>query len=115
MIDINTYIKNDNIVNIIKPYQIISSVDEVEIIICNIIDGKRTTNLIFDNNELKKYFYYRLDEYNVDYSYINCNSNLERFFNDIQQDNLLIFNNINNCKDENIIKIIKNTPGLIVC
>ena len=115
MIDVNKYIKNEYTLNLLTPYKIVKNQIDVEVIVSNILDFKKVPNLIFSDNELKNYFYYKLDEYNIDYNYVNCNSSLERFFNDIHQEGLIIFNNINNCKDENILKIIKNTPGIIIC
>jgi hypothetical protein len=115
MININNYIKNENTLNIINPYKIIDDFNEVDIMVCNILDDKKIPNLIFSNLELKNYFYSKLEDYNIKYNYINCNSSIERFFNDIQNDGLILFNNINNCKDPDIIKIIKNTDGIIIC
>lgn len=115
MINIEKYFKNKIILELINPYKIITSQNEVDCIICNLLDSKKIPNIIFEDYELKTYFYAKISDYNIEYKYINCNSSIERFFEDIQTDKLILFNNINNCKDSDILKIIKNTPGIIIC
>lgn len=115
-VDINTYIQNEEMRNIFsKSFKIMKDELDVDVFIVNDIYLNSSYNLLFEYPSLKNYFYSKLDEYGFNYKYVNCNSSLERFFNDIDPDKLNIFNNINACNDKDIIKIIKNTPGILIC
>lgn len=116
MINIDKYIKNTTIKEVFKEnYKLIETFEDIDCFIYNIQMNKKLYNLLFSNHSLKNYMYSKLDEYCIEYNYINCNSSIERFFNDIQNDGIKIFDNINNCQNEDIIKIIKNTAGVIIC
>lgn len=115
-VNINTYIQNEEMRDIFsKSFKIIKDEVDVDVFIVNDIYLNNSYNLLFECPSLKNYFYSKLDEYGFNYKYVNCNSSLERFFNDIDPDKLNIFNNINACNDKDIIKIIKNTPGILIC
>ena len=98
-----------------KSFKIMKDEIDVDLFIINNIHLNNSHNILFEDHSLKNYFYSKLDEYGFNYKYVNCNSSIERFFNDIDPNKLNIFNNINICNDKDIIKIIKNTPGILIC
>lgn len=71
-------------------------------------------NISFDNNNLKYYFLSKLEDLNNIFNIINCNSGIERFYIDYQLDGIKVFDNLNLCKDSDILKIVKNTKGIII-
>lgn len=78
------------------------------------IDSNKNVNLKFLSNNLKHYFFSRLQESNDIYNIINCNSGIERFYIDYQLEGIKIFDNLNLCKDFDILKIVKNTKGISI-
>lgn len=71
-------------------------------------------NISFDSNNLKYYFLSKLEDLNNTFNIINCNSGIERFYIDYQLDGIKVFDNLNLCKDSDILKIVKNTKGIII-
>lgn len=71
-------------------------------------------NISFNSNNLKYYFLSKLEDLNNTFNIINCNSGIERFYIDYQLDGIKVFDNLNLCKDSDILKIVKNTKGIII-
>ena len=78
------------------------------------IETIKNLNLQFSSNNLKHYFFSKLYELNEVYNIINCNSGIERFYNDYQLEGVKVFDNLNLCKDQDILKIVKNTKGILI-
>ena len=78
------------------------------------LDNIKNLNLKFSNNNIKHYFFSKLQELNDVYNIINCNSGIERFYNDYQLEGIKVFDNLNLCKDVDILKISKNTKGILI-
>lgn len=78
------------------------------------LDNIKNLNLKFSNNNTKHYFFSKLQELNDVYNIINCNSGIERFYNDYQLEGIKVFDNLNLCKDVDILKISKNTKGILI-
>lgn len=91
--------------------KIINDYDEVDFILFD-IEYNTYLNLQFKNNNIKNYFLSQLNKLNINTNLINCNSSIERFYNDYQKDGLKIFFNMDLCKDFDILKIVKNTQGI---
>lgn len=78
------------------------------------IDTIKNLNIRFSTNNLKYYFFLKLNELNDIYNIINCNSGIERFYIDYQLEGIKVFDNLNLCKDPDILKIAKNTKGILI-
>ena len=78
------------------------------------LDNSKNINLKFSTNNIKHYFFSKLQELNDVYNIINCNSGIERFYNDYQLEGIKVFDNLNLCKDIDILKISKNTKGILI-
>ena len=49
-------------------------------------------------------------------SFINCNSNKDKFFENIKNSSYgIVFNNVEKCYDEDILNYIKNNKGIYIC
>ena len=93
--------------------KIVSTLDEAELVAKSIAMG-RYCNLIFEASYIKNHFFETLQIYNRDVSIINCDSKLERFENDIlEAEDLIVFDNINHCKDFDLVKQVKNK--VLIC
>jgi predicted AAA+ superfamily ATPase len=55
-----------------------------------------------------------LEDLDNEFNIINCNSGIERFYNDYQLEGVKVFDNLNLCKDQDILKIVKNTKGILI-
>lgn len=91
--------------------KVINDYNEVDFLLFD-IEYNNYLNLQFKNNNLKNYFLSKLNELNINTNLINCNSSIERFYDDYQQEGLKVFFNIDLCKDFDILKIVKNTPSI---
>lgn len=96
-----------------KNNKIIKYYQEVDDIIFN-IESINNKNIYFSNNNLKHYFLSKLLETNDIFNIINCNSGIERFYIDYQAEGIKVFDNLNLCKDPDILKIVKNTKGIFI-
>lgn len=70
-------------------------------------------NVIFETTSLKSYAFNKIQtlcEANI----INCNSTLDRFCESLE-DGLNIFDNIDKCKNEDILSIVLNNKGILSC
>lgn len=117
LIDLNTYIKCDFIKKSFKEsYNIVDSIDLAEEYAKKIRNGEKL-NLLFETSYIKEHFFSTLREYDVNIKIINCNCNYDRFLEDFNENDksLCIYNNVNNCKDLDILNIIKENKGLLIC
>ena len=91
----------------------INNFDEVNAVVNNINNGEYK-NIIFENTYLKERFLSRLKMLRPDYNLINCNSSINRFFeNDFN--GLIVFDNIKKCKDKKILEEIKKYKAVLIC
>ena len=96
-----------------KEYIYINNFDEAECAVASICCGN-LTNIVFSNSSLKKYFIDKLVIALPDANIINCNCSQDRF-NENNFDGLLVFNNILQCKHQEILDEIKNYKGVFIC
>lgn len=96
-----------------KNNKIIKYYQEVDDVIFN-IESINNKNIYFSNNNLKHYFLSKLLETSDIFNIINCNSGIERFYIDYQAEGIKVFDNLNLCKDPDILKIVKNTKGIFI-
>lgn len=114
MINLDNYISIITIKEqIAKTYKNISNIDEANIFIKDILAGN-FYNVNFSRSFLKNYCFERIQQYqNV--NIINCNSCLERFCENYVEDaQINIYNNINSCKNLDILNLIYNSKGIFV-
>lgn len=78
------------------------------------LNTNKFINIKFSSNNIKHYFFSKLHDLQETYNIINCNSGIERFYDDYQADGIKVFDNLNLCKDLDILKIIKNTKGILI-
>ena len=117
LIDLNTYMKCDFIKESFnKSYNIVDSIELAEDYAYKIRNGEKL-NLLFETSYIKEHFFSTLREFDIDMKIINCNCNYERFLEDFNPNDksLYIYNNVNNCKDLNILNQIKENNGILIC
>lgn len=71
-------------------------------------------NISFNSNNLKYYFLSKIEDLDNEFNIVNCNSGIGRFYTDYQLNGIKIFDNLNLCKDPDILKIVKNTKGILI-
>lgn len=116
MMNLNTYIKNEFIKNKLNEtsYELITTLDESENI-ANRISSGEYINIIFESSYLKNRFFSILKSNRPEVSIINCNSSLEVLINNIMESNdLIVFNNIHNCKND-VLNIISDKKSIWIC
>lgn len=115
MIDLNSYIKVDFLRSEIQKSSIVvTNIDEADLFALNISQGI-IQNVIFEKSSLKSYCFDRIKTL-CDVNIINCNSCIDRFCEDYAQSSkVTIFDNINQCKNPDILDIIFNSKGILVC
>jgi hypothetical protein len=94
--------------------KIYSDYESIDNLLLSINNECIDINISFDSNNLKYYFLSKLEDLNNTFNIINCNSGIERFYIDYQLDGIKVFDNLNLCKDSDILKIVKNTKGIII-
>lgn len=114
LINLSSYIKLDCVKNkFTESCEIVTNIEEAESIARKISLGK-TCNIIFETSSLKNRFFSTLKTQRQDICIINCDSGDERFINDINEaQGLIIFDNVNKCKDLNRFNYIKKNKILI--
>lgn len=95
-----------------KNHSYISSIAEADAYAMDVQSGV-WNNVIFENTSLKAYTFDKIQTL-CDVNIINCNSTLERFCESLS-DGLNIFDNIDKCKNEDILCIVLNNKGILSC
>lgn len=115
MMNLYTYIKQDFIRNTFnESCVIISNINESEKIAIEVSMGA-SYNIIFETSSLKQRFFSVLREQLGDICIINCDSMNDRFINDLNNSyGLVVFDNVNKCKDLELFNYIK-TNKVIIC
>jgi hypothetical protein len=78
------------------------------------LNNNKLINIRFSSNNIKHYLFSKLHESPETYNIINCNSGIERFYEDYQLEGIKVFDNLNLCKDLDILKIVNNTKGILI-
>lgn len=73
-----------------------------------------TFNVVFSNTNLKEYFLDTLSTARPELNVINCNSSVDRFFEN-EFSGLIVFDNIKKCKDTKILEEIKKYKAILIC
>ena len=82
--------------------------------LANAVNYGKLFNIVFQNSNLKERFLDTLSTQRPEMTVINCNSSIDRFFeNDFT--GLLIFDNIKKCKDTEILEEIKKYKAVLIC
>ena len=115
ILDLNTFIKVDFIrKEMEKSCVVISSIEEANQFALDVSEGKYR-NVIFEKSSLKSYCFAEIQK-RCDVNIINCNSCLDRFCESLSNGQAInIFDNINKCKNIDILKLIINRKGILVC
>lgn len=92
---------------------LITNMDDADKFVLEISYGKYL-GLKFKTSNLKEYFIDKLLTTRPDTNIINCNCTIECFNNSVF-DGLLVFNNIKNCKYQEIINEIKQHKAVLIC
>ena len=116
MINLDNFIVNDFIKNsLMKSNRYITTESELNSYIYDIMND-RYQNAIFESSNLKMMFFDKLKFYDIDVNIINCNSSTDRFCEELDKEHAInIFDNVNRCHNTDILKIIQNTKGILIC
>lgn len=71
-------------------------------------------NFIFNTSNLKEHFFDVLQTARQDITIVNCNCSTERFY-EYDLSGVVIFDNIKKCKNSEIIEVVKNSKGILIC
>lgn len=113
MIDLSTFIQTKEIKEELeKNCVVIRSTDDADLFALEVSQGK-LHNVIFEKSSLKSYTFSKI-QISTPINIINCNSTLERFCESLD-DRLNIFDNVNLCKNIDILNILINKKGILVC
>lgn len=115
MINLSNFVRVDFLrKELEKSSTTVSSIEEADSFAFKISNGE-LQNVIFEKSYLKSYCFAKLQEL-CDVQIINCNSNLERFCESLENKaKVTIFDNVNLCKDIDILSIVLNKKGILVC
>lgn len=115
LLDLNSYIKVDSIKRELKrSCVIVSNIEEADNYVRSVCRGE-LHNVIFEKSSLKSYCFGKIAN-TIDINVINCNSCLERFCENLQIDaKITIFDNVNNCRNIDILEIVLNKKGILAC
>ena len=115
MIDLSNFIRVDFLrKELEKSSTVVSSVEEADSFALRVASGEMQ-NVIFEKSYLKNDCFSKIQE-RCDVQIINCNSNIERFCESLENKaRITIFDNVNLCKDINILNIVFNKKGILVC
>ena len=100
-----------------ESFRYIDDENKVHAVLKGLVTNASQQRIIFAKSYLKTIFFEMVRYYSDnDVSVINCNSNAEIFMKDLSEHNsIIIYNNINKCRDAEIIELIKKYPGILVC
>lgn len=114
VIDLNSYIRISTIKEQFeKECLYITSQDSAER-----INIENTTNIIFENSQLKSIFFDKLNLMDIQHTVINCLSSVEIFEDTLYNaTGVVIFDNVCSCRNNEILKSVinYNQKKLLVC
>ena len=114
---INNDYKHDFIERFMESCFIISTIKDSDIIAKSIVFLKEDMKkLYFDNSAIKNNFLAKMKTYSSSIKIINCDSSLRRLeneINNIEEYELVVFDNINKC-DPIFLEKIKNIGGIYI-
>lgn len=109
------YIKNVFITEKVgKPFKEVNTIEEAEEVASEISQGD-IKNLIFKNSIIKSRFFSILEVNRPDITIINCNTSSRVFKDQIYGLKNIVYNNIDRCNDQDILKYVINDNKTIVC
>lgn len=113
--DLSSFIKTDFVLQELrKSCRVVSSIEEANAYALDISQGQYD-NVIFEKSNLKNYCFAKIREL-VDVNIVNCNSSLQRFCESISEGaHVTIFDNVNKCHDADILNLVVNKKGILVC
>ena len=114
LLDLNSFVKVDFIrQELSKSCVVVSSIEEADAYALDLSQG-RIRNVIFEKSNLKNYCSSKIREH-VNVNIVTCNSSLERFCESLDDSMLTIFDNVNLCRNVDILNLIVNKKGILVC
>lgn len=119
MRNLSNFIKDDYInKNIDKLFEnniCIRTEEDVNNVV-SLINNGSYANVVFTNSILKNIFIDKLSMYRDNINVINCNSTVNRFFEN-NFDGFLVFNNLTHCKHTEIIDEIRkySHKSILIC
>ena len=118
MKELSEFVKTEFTKNcLFENFNEISNIDIVDNVVYNISCGKYI-NLKFRTSMIKEYFLDKLLVVRPDTKIINCNCSIECFNKNIfsiSNNDLIVFNNIKNCKYCEILDNLKNYKAILIC
>ena len=114
MKELSIFIKDEFIKNkLFEEGRYINTFEDVNNLVVEATNGN-TFNVLFANSYLKDSFLCNLQTFRPDINIINCNSSLNRFYQN-NFDGLLVFDNIKKCKEPSILEEIKLHNAILIC
>jgi len=114
MINLESFIKIDFLKEEMKKNStVVTSFQEADAFALDVSQGKMT-NVVFETTALKTYCFTKIKDM-CEVNIINCNSNLERFCESSVNKGITIFDNINSCRNLDILSMVVNRKGILVC
>lgn len=116
LIDLSIYIKSESLKKKCgEDFVNITNINEAEDIAYKVSNGE-IYNIIFETSSLKERFFSIIETNRPDINIINCNTNISIFNRNMQSIKYpILYNNIDKCKDNDILNIIRNKKGIIIC
>ena len=114
MKELSTFVKDEFIKKkLFEEGLYIDNFDDITTLVAEANSGN-CFNIVFENTYLKERFISQLKTVQPNLNIINCNSSLNRFF-DNDFTGLLVFDNIKKCKDTRIIEEVKKYNAILIC
>ena len=114
LLDLNSFVKVDFLrEELSKSCVMVTTTEEADAFAFSVSRGEMR-NVIFEKSNLKNYCFAKIREY-TDVNIVNCNSSLERFCESLDSSRVTIFDNVNVCKNLDILSLVVNKKGILVC
>lgn len=91
----------------------VENLDDVKSVITRIIVGEQL-KITFQSSHIKDHFISRLRGVHPDLNVINCNCTIDRFYEN-NFDGVIVFDNVKKCGHPEIIEVVKQYNGVIIC
>lgn len=114
LLDLDSFVKVDFLRKELgKSCVVVTTTEDADAFAFDLSQGK-IKNVIFEKSNLKNYCFAKIREY-IDVNIVNCNSSLERFCESLDSNRVTIFDNVNICKNIDILNLVVNKKGILVC
>lgn len=114
---LDNYIKQDFVKDVFrKSCLIVSDIEEAEGLARN--PNLKQLNLVFGTTSLKLIFFNKLKVYHPHIKIINCDSSESRLISEVlsyDEDELIVFDRVNYCRDLSIFNMINQHNRVLIC